>query len=323
MGDARNRGAEVATLRAGIAAGATHIDTAELYGNAEDLVGEAIKGLRREDLFIVSKVLPSNASYKGTIRACETALRRIGTSYLDVYLLHWRGSYPLEETMGALEALVEQGKIRALGVSNFNVADLEEAESALTSGRIACNQVLYHLEERHIDGELIDHCAKHDIAVVGLQPLRARAASRARAARGGKALAAVAARHGATPRQVALAFLARKAPLFTIPKASSVAHAQENAGALTLRLDAARPRGARRRLPRAPRRRRRAADALEKMVLEQALEQIEEHRRPEHAFVARVEEGAAPVGLAVGRVDLEVVPVALDDRRDVARGATP
>ena len=101
-------------------------------------MGDAIKGLRREDLFIVSKVLPSNASYKGTIRACETALRRLGTSYLDVYLLHWRGSYPLEETMGALEALVAQGKIRALGVSNFNVADLEEAQEALTRERIAC-----------------------------------------------------------------------------------------------------------------------------------------------------------------------------------------
>jgi diketogulonate reductase-like aldo/keto reductase len=233
MGDSRNRGTEVATLRAGIAAGATHIDTAELYGNAEDLVGEAIKGLRREDLFIVSKVLPSNASHKGTIRACETALRRIGTSYLDVYLLHWRGSTPLEETMGALEALVEQGKIRALGVSNFNVADLEEAESALTKGRIACNQVLYHLEERHIDGELIDHCAKHNIAVVGHGRFPRSGGA------GGQALAAVAARHGATPRQVALAFLSRKTPLFTIPKASSVAHAQENAGALTLRLEPA------------------------------------------------------------------------------------
>jgi diketogulonate reductase-like aldo/keto reductase len=235
MGDSRNRGGEVAALRAGIAAGATHIDTAELYGSAEDLVGEAIKGLRREDLFIVSKVLPSNASYKGTIRACETALRRIGTSYLDVYLLHWRGSYPLEETMGALEALVEQGKIRALGVSNFNVADLEEAASALTSARIACNQVLYHLEERHIDGELVDHCAKHDIAVVGYSPYGHGSFPRASGA-GGKALAAVAARHGATPRQVAVAFLTRKAPLFTIPKASSVAHANENAAALTLRL---------------------------------------------------------------------------------------
>jgi diketogulonate reductase-like aldo/keto reductase len=237
MGDSRNRGAEVATLRAGIAAGATHIDTAELYGGAEDLVGEAIKGLRREDLFIVSKVLPSNASYKGTIRACETALRRIGTSYLDVYLLHWRGSYPLEETMGALEALALQGKIRALGVSNFNVADLEEAESALTSGRIACNQVLYHLEERHIDGGLIEHCSKRNIAVVGYSPFGHGRFPRASGA-GGQALAAVAARHRSTPRQVALAFLARKAPLFTIPKASSVAHVQENAGALGLRLQA-------------------------------------------------------------------------------------
>jgi diketogulonate reductase-like aldo/keto reductase len=238
MGDSRNRGGEVAALRAGIAAGATHIDTAELYGNAEDLVGEAIKGMRREDLFIVSKVLPSNASYKGTIRACETALRRIGTSYLDVYLLHWRGSYPLEETMGALEALVEQGKIRALGVSNFNVADLEEAESVLTKSPIACNQVLYHLEERHIDGELVDHCAKRNIAVVGYSPFGHGRFPRASGA-AGQALAAVAARHGATPRQVALAFLARKAPLFAIPKASSVAHAQENAQAVTLRLAAA------------------------------------------------------------------------------------
>jgi diketogulonate reductase-like aldo/keto reductase len=237
MGDSRNRGTEVETLRAGIAAGATHIDTAELYGGAEDLVGEAIKGLRREDLFIVSKVLPSNASEKGTIRACETALRRIGTSYLDVYLLHWRGSYPLEETLGALEALVEQGKIRALGVSNFNVADLEEAASALTSGRIACNQVLYHLGERHIDGGLLDYCAERDIAVVGYSPFGHGRFPRASGA-GGQALAAVAARHGATPRQVALAFLARKAPLFTIPKASSVAHAEENVAAGRLTLEA-------------------------------------------------------------------------------------
>jgi diketogulonate reductase-like aldo/keto reductase len=241
MGDAPNRGTEVATLRAGIAAGMTHLDTAELYGGAEDLVGEAIKpssGLRREDLFIVSKVLPSNASHKGTIRACETALRRLGTPYLDVYLLHWRGSFPLAETMGALETLVEQGKIRALGVSNFNVADLEEAESALTTGRIACNQVLYHLEERHIDGELIEHCRKSNIAVVGYSPFGHGQFPRA-GSPGGRALAEVAARLGATPRQVALAFLARKAPLFTIPKASSVAHAKENAGALTLALESA------------------------------------------------------------------------------------
>jgi diketogulonate reductase-like aldo/keto reductase len=235
LGDSRGRGGEVAALRAGIAAGATHIDTAEYYGAAEEMVGEAIKGLRREDLFIVSKVMPSNASYKGTIRACETTLRKLGTSYLDVYLLHWRGGIPLEETMSALEALVGQGKIRALGVSNFNVADLEEAESALTSGRIVCNQVLYHLEERHIDGGLVDYCAKHNIAVVGYSPFGHGQFPRAGSPEG-KTLAAVAARHGATPRQVALAFLARKAPLFTIPKSSSVAHTNENVGALSLHL---------------------------------------------------------------------------------------
>jgi diketogulonate reductase-like aldo/keto reductase len=235
LGDSRGRGGEVAAIRAGIAAGATHIDTAEYYGAAEDMVGEAIKGLRREDLFIVSKVMPSNGSYKGTIRACEATLRKLGTSYLDVYLLHWRGGIPLEETMSALEALVGEGKIRALGVSNFNVSDLEEAESALTSGRIVCNQVLYHLEERHIDGGLIDYCAKHNIAVVGYSPFGHGQFPRAGSAEG-KALAAVAARHGATPRQVALAFLARKAPLFTIPKSSSVAHTNENVGALTLHL---------------------------------------------------------------------------------------
>jgi diketogulonate reductase-like aldo/keto reductase len=235
LGDARGRGGEVAALRAGIAAGATHIDTAEYYGAAEDMVGEAIKGLRREELFIVSKVMPSNGSFKGTIRACEATLRKLGTSYLDVYLLHWRGGIPLEETMSALEALVDQGKIRALGVSNFNVSDLEEAESALTSGRIVCNQVLYHLEERHIDGGLVDYCAKQNIAVVGYSPFGHGQFPRAGSAEG-KALAAVAARHGATPRQVALAFLSRKAPLFTIPKSSSVAHTNENVGALSLHL---------------------------------------------------------------------------------------
>jgi diketogulonate reductase-like aldo/keto reductase len=237
LGDSRGRGGEVAAIRAGIAAGATHIDTAEYYGAAEDMVGEAIKGVRREDLFIVSKVMPSNGSFKGTIRACEATLRKLGTSYLDVYLLHWRGGIPLEETMSALEALVDQGKIRALGVSNFNVSDLEEAESALTSGRIVCNQVLYHLEERHIDGGLIDYCAKHNIAVVGYSPFGHGQFPRAGSVEG-KTLAAVAARHGATPRQVALAFLTRKAPLFAIPKASSVAHTNENVGALSLRLSA-------------------------------------------------------------------------------------
>lgn len=232
------RAEEIAALRAGIARGLTHIDTAELYTGSEELIAEAIRDIPRRDLFIVSKVLPQNASRAGTLRACEKSLRRLGTDYLDVYLLHWRGNVPLGETLGALEELVDQGKIRALGVSNFDVADLEEARTLLRKHPIACNQVLYHLGERHIDAALVPYCAKHRIAVVGYSPFghgRFPPSSRG----GGRALAAVAARHGATPRQVALAFLARAAPLYTIPKAGTVAHAEENAGALGLALDAA------------------------------------------------------------------------------------
>jgi diketogulonate reductase-like aldo/keto reductase len=235
LGDARGRGGEVAALRAGIAAGATHIDTAEYYGAAEDMVGEAIKGLRREELFIVSKVMPSNGSFKGTIRACEATLRKLGTSYLDVYLLHWRGGIPLEETMSALEALVDQGKIRALGVSNFNVSDLEEAESALTSGRIVCNQVLYHLEERAIEHAVLPWCERHGLAVVGYSPFGHGRFPGPRT-RGGRVLAEIARAHGASARQVALRFLVRRPALFAIPKAGRPEHAAENAGAGRLRL---------------------------------------------------------------------------------------
>jgi diketogulonate reductase-like aldo/keto reductase len=238
MAEGRHRSNEVAALRAGIARGLTHIDTAELYSGAEELIAEAIRGIPRRDLFIVSKVLPHNASHAGTLRACEQSLLRLGTDHLDVYLLHWRGSIPLAETIGALEELVDQGKIRALGVSNFDVSDLEEARALLRKHPIACNQVLYHLGERHIDAELVPYCAKHDIAVVGYSPFgHGRFPSPSRA--GGRALAAGAARHGATPRQVALAFLAREPPLFTIPKASTPAHAEENGGALNLALTAA------------------------------------------------------------------------------------
>jgi diketogulonate reductase-like aldo/keto reductase len=240
MADGRGDETDIAALRAGIARGLTHIDTAELYGSgsAEELIARAIRGLPRRDLFIISKVLPHNASHGGTIRACEQTLRRLGTDYLDVYLLHWRGNLPLVDTLGALEDLVDQGKIRALGVSNFDIGDLEEARALLTKHPIACNQVLYHMGERHIDTGLVDYCAKHRIAVVGYSPFgHGRFPSAQRA--GGRVLAEVAARHGATPRQVALAFLVRKPPLFTIPKASSVAHVEENAGALHLKLTAA------------------------------------------------------------------------------------
>jgi diketogulonate reductase-like aldo/keto reductase len=201
------------------------------------MIGQAIRGLPRRDLFIVSKVLPQNASHPGTIRACEESLRRLGTDYLDVYLLHWRGRHPLAETLRAMEDLVAQGKIRALGVSNFDVADLEEARGLLARAPIACNQVLYHLNERHIDarGGLVEYCARHDIAVVGYSPFGHGRFPRP-GTKGGDALAAVAARRRATARQVALAFLARHPPLFTIPKASTPAHAEENAGALRLPL---------------------------------------------------------------------------------------
>src|SRR5688572_18042063 len=140
MAESGDAADEVAALRAGIARGLTHIDTAEMYGSggAEELVAQAIKGIPRVDLFLVSKVLPHNASRAGTVRACEQSLRRLGTDYLDVYLLHWRGNIPLAETMAALEELVEQGKIRALGVSNFDIDDLEEARGLLRRAPIAC-----------------------------------------------------------------------------------------------------------------------------------------------------------------------------------------
>jgi diketogulonate reductase-like aldo/keto reductase len=237
MAEGRPREAELAALRAGIARGLSHIDTAELYGSgaAEELVAEAIRGVPRRDLFLVSKVLPQNATHAGTIFACEQSLRRLGTDYLDVFLLHWRGRHPLADTLGALETLVDQGKIRALGVSNFDVDDLEEARALLVRHPIVCNQVLYHLQERHIDVALRDYCARRHIALVGYSPF-GHGRFPSLASPSGRVLTAIAARHGATPRQVALAFLTREAPLFTIPKASTAAHTEENAGALGLTL---------------------------------------------------------------------------------------
>ena len=221
----------VAALRAGVAAGLTHIDSAEMYGEgrSEELIAEAIAGLPRAALFIVSKVLPSNASAKGTIRACEQSLRRLRTDYLDVYLLHWRGRYPLAETMGAFERLVDDGKIRALGVSNFDVDDLREAQAALRKHPLACNQVLYHLGARGVEHALIPYCARAGIAVVGYSPFGAGDFPDERSP-GGRALAQVAQRYDKTPRQVALAFLTRLDGTFTIPKAARSEHARENAG---------------------------------------------------------------------------------------------
>lgn len=248
---AASRRDAIAALQRGIDLGMTHIDTAEMYGSgaAEQLVGEAIAG-RRDAVFLVSKVLPSNASVRGTIAACERSLKALRTDRLDCYLLHWRGSYPLAETFDAFERLQQDGKILDWGVSNFDTDDLQEALDVAGPNRIACNQVLYHLQERAIEHAVIPWCQRHDVAVVAYSPF-GNDAFPAPGSAGGRVLAEIAADHGATPRQVALAFLMRLPGLFTIPKASTPAHAEDNAGAGALvlsaaelaRIDAAFPRG--------------------------------------------------------------------------------
>ena len=224
-------------LRRGVELGMVHIDTAEMYGNgaAEELVGEAIRGLPREQLFIVSKVLPSNASFEGTLRACDASLARIGVEYLDCYLLHWRGDAPLADTMRALERLVETGKIRSLGVSNFDVGDLQEAHDALVRAPLACNQVLYHLGERTVEAHELAWCRERDVAVVGYTPF---GRGDWEDAPGAEVLARIARAHGVTARAVILAFLTREPGTFAIPKASDVTHVEENAAAGDVRLGA-------------------------------------------------------------------------------------
>jgi diketogulonate reductase-like aldo/keto reductase len=222
----------VRALRRGIQLGLTHIDTAEMYGSgrAEEIVGEAVAGVDRSSLFIASKVLPSNASYKGTIAACERSLRRIGTEYFDLYMLHWPSSHPLEDTMRALETLVEQGKARFIGVSNFDVDEVREAQSYLRKVPLASNQVLYNLRERGPEAQLLPYCAKHNIALVGYTPFGRGRFPRKEAEPSG-VLGRIAAARGKTVRQVILNFLTRKPNAFAIPKASRVEHVEENAGA--------------------------------------------------------------------------------------------
>jgi diketogulonate reductase-like aldo/keto reductase len=233
-----DRAEAIRTLQRGIELGMTHIDTAEMYGSgrAEALTGEAIEG-RRDQVFIVSKVLPSNASRKGTIAACERSLKQLKTDHLDCYLLHWPGSYPLEDTFAAFEELKAAGTIRSWGVSNFDENDLDEALAVAGKGKIACNQVLYHLRERAIEHTIIPWCEKNNVAVVAYSPF-GQTASPAPNSPGGNVLGEIANAHNATPRQVALAFLTRKKSVFAIPKASKVRHAEENAGAGGLELSA-------------------------------------------------------------------------------------
>jgi diketogulonate reductase-like aldo/keto reductase len=249
--DRGDRNSAVAALRRGIDLGMTHIDTAEMYGDAEPLVAEAIAG-RRDEIFLVSKVLPGNASRRGAIAACERSLARLKTDRLDCYLLHWRGAYPLAETVAAFEQLVSVGKIRGWGVSNFDVDDLDEMLAVAGQGRIACNQVLYHLRERAIERAVLPWCEQHGVAVVAYSPFGHHDFPQP-GSKAGKVLQTIAEAHGASPRQVALAFLTRAPAVFAIPKASTSEHAADNAasGKLVLgqdeiaALDNAFPRGPR------------------------------------------------------------------------------
>ena len=232
--DRGDRKSAVAALQRGIDLGMTHIDTAEMYGDAELVIADAIAG-KRDGLFLVSKVLPSNASRRGTITACERSLKRLKTDRLDCYLLHWRGSYPLQDTVAAFDELIAAGKIRSWGVSNFDADDLGELLAVAGKGKIACNQVLYHLQERAIEHAVIPWCEKHGTAVVAYSPFGHNdfPSSRSKA---GELLQTIADAHKATARQVALGFLTRSPSVFAIPKASSAEHAADNAAAGKLKL---------------------------------------------------------------------------------------
>jgi diketogulonate reductase-like aldo/keto reductase len=233
--DHGDRKRAVAALRRGIELGMTHIDTAEMYGDAELVIADAITG-QRDGLFLVSKVLPSNASRRGTVTACERSLARLKTDRLDCYLLHWRGSYPLAETVAAMEDLVRAGKIRSWGVSNFDADDLGELHAVAGKGRIACNQVLYHLQERAIEHAVIPWCKTHGVAVVAYSPFGHDDFPQPRSPQG-QLLQKIAEAHGASSRQVALGFLTRDESVFAIPKASSAEHAADNAAAGKLSLN--------------------------------------------------------------------------------------
>jgi diketogulonate reductase-like aldo/keto reductase len=218
----------IQALKLGLDLGMTHIDTAEMYGNGhvEEIVASAIKG-RRDEVFLVSKVLPSNASFQGTLDACRRSLRRLETEWLDLYLLHWPSSYPIGETMRAMEKLVDDGMIRYIGVSNFDLEQLQEAEQVLSKHRIVCNQVLYYLGNRGVEQRLLPYCAKQGIALVGYSPF-GHVGFPSLQSKEGRVLTEIGAHYGRTPRQVALNFLTRHPNTFSIPKARRIDHVREN-----------------------------------------------------------------------------------------------
>jgi diketogulonate reductase-like aldo/keto reductase len=234
MGDEpRRRSEEIAALRLGIDLGMTLIDTAEMYGNgaSEKLVGEAIAG-RRNDVFLVSKVLPSNASRAGTIAACENSLRRLGTDHIDLYLLHWRGRVPFADTIAAFEALQDAGKIRHWGVSNMDVDDMREVIGATGGEAISANQVLYNLTRRGIEYDLLPQSQARGLPLMAYSPIEQGRLTDY------PEVQDIADRHGVTPAQVALAWVLRQQGVIAIPKASSTEHVRENHAALNLQLTA-------------------------------------------------------------------------------------
>jgi diketogulonate reductase-like aldo/keto reductase len=233
MGDNRRRAAEEEeALRLGIDLGMTLIDTAELYGSgtAEEIVAAAASG-RRDQLFIVSKVMPQNASHAGVIAACERSLKRLATDRIDLYLLHWRGSTPLAETLAGFEELQRAGKIRYHGVSNFDRRDIEEWAGLSGGASVAADQVLYNLSHRGPEWDLVPWCRERGIAIMAYTPLGQGQMLR------DKTLAEIARRHDATPAQIALAWLLRQPGTIVIPKAARLDHMRENRGALDITLD--------------------------------------------------------------------------------------
>ncbi|MBN9249889.1 MAG: aldo/keto reductase [Mesorhizobium sp.] len=232
MGEAQSRFAdEVAALRLGLELGATLIDTAEMYADAELVVGEAVRG-RRDGLFLVSKVLPSNATRVGTIAACERSLKRLGTDRIDLYLLHWRGGTPLAETVAAFEALKAAGKIRHWGVSNFDNDDMAELDGVQNGRACQANQVLYNLTRRGIEFDLVPWNRKRSMPIMAYSPVEQGAL-----ARNGR-LDAIAARHGASPAEIALAWTMREDGAIAIPKAVRAQHVRDNIAALDIVLTA-------------------------------------------------------------------------------------
>lgn len=229
--DGRRRAEELEALRLGLDLGLALIDTAEMYGggDAEELVGDAIRG-RRDGVFLVSKVLPSNAGAEATVRACEGSLRRMGTDRLDLYLLHWRGSTPLDETLEGFATLVDQGKVRHWGVSNFDAGDMEELVGLAGGEAVCTDQVLYNPSRRGVEWDLLPWCRDRGVPIMAYSPIEhGRLLDH-------PSLADVAKRHDATPAQVALAWVLGHDGVLTVPKAGRPEHVRENCGALELQL---------------------------------------------------------------------------------------